>query len=67
MVLVGESFPDAKAQVTAEVTYEPRMLLKTIRAFRRRSSLGGSTTRSVASRPRWSACLSSGLLTRLRI
>jgi hypothetical protein len=29
MVLVGESFSDAKAQVTAEVTCEPRMLLKT--------------------------------------
>jgi len=33
MVLVGESFPDAKAQVAAEVTCEPRMLLKTIRAL----------------------------------
>ena len=30
MVLVGESFQDAKAQVAAEVTGEPRMLLKTI-------------------------------------
>jgi hypothetical protein len=30
MALVGESFPDAKAQVAAEVTCEPRMLLKTI-------------------------------------
>jgi hypothetical protein len=29
-VLVGESFPDAKAQVAAEVTCELRMLLKTI-------------------------------------
>jgi hypothetical protein len=28
MVLVGASFPDAKAQVAAEVTCEPRMLLK---------------------------------------
>jgi hypothetical protein len=28
MVLAGESFPDAKAQVAAEVTCEPRMLLK---------------------------------------
>ena len=33
MVLVGESFPDAKARVAAEVTCEPRMLLKTIRAI----------------------------------
>ena len=29
MVLVGVSFPDAKAQVAAEVTCEPRTLLKT--------------------------------------
>jgi uncharacterized protein (UPF0548 family) len=29
MVLAGESFPDAKAQVAAEVTCEPRTLLKT--------------------------------------
>ena len=29
MVLVGASFPDAKAQVAAEVTCEPRTLLKT--------------------------------------
>jgi hypothetical protein len=28
MVLVGASFPDAKAQAGAEVTCEPRMLLK---------------------------------------
>jgi hypothetical protein len=28
MVLVGASFPDAKAQVAAEVTCEPRTLLK---------------------------------------
>jgi hypothetical protein len=35
MVLAGGSFRDAKAQVTAEVTYEPRMLLKTIRPFTR--------------------------------
>jgi hypothetical protein len=31
MVMVGASFPDAKAQVAAEVTCEPRMLLKTFR------------------------------------
>ena len=31
---VGASFSDAKAQVTAEVTYEPRMLLKTTRGGR---------------------------------
>ena len=30
MVTVGESFPDAKAQLAAEMTCEPRMLLKTI-------------------------------------
>jgi hypothetical protein len=28
MVLVGEPFPDAKAQVAAEVTCEPRMLFE---------------------------------------
>jgi hypothetical protein len=35
MVLAGELFPDAKAQVAAEVTCEPRTLLKTIRTFTR--------------------------------
>jgi hypothetical protein len=34
MVLVGESFPDAKAQVAAEVTCEPRMLLKPLAGYR---------------------------------
>jgi hypothetical protein len=33
MVLVGASFPDAKAQVAAEVTCEPRALLKPIKPF----------------------------------
>ena len=33
MVLVGASFPDAKAQVAAEVTCEPRTLLKTTNDF----------------------------------
>jgi len=52
MVLVGESFPDAKEQVAAEVTCEPRILLKTIgsrpsRAGRLRILLTGLLTTAV--------------------